>query len=71
MGYKVTIEHRDSDDKEFGYGNYICGIVAFDWATGSEIAASECVSKNANDATIKAAEKRVRARAHYWAKKWG
>lgn len=69
---EITIKHEDNNSSEYGYGVYVNAYVTWDDIDNDIpiIYASECVSFGQNTPeNLKAAEKRVRARAHYAAKK--
>lgn len=69
--YKIEIRHEDNNGREYGYGIYVNAYVTWDDTGGIPVRyASECVPRdNINAETLKAAEKRVRAKAHRAAKK--
>ena len=71
---RVTVKRENSNGREFGYGVYVNAYVAWEDFDSPEDAgmlyASECVPFGQNDEKhLKAAEKRVRAKARRIAKK--
>ena len=68
----VTVKHEQTNGKEFGYGVYVNAYVSWDDLPDNTplLYASECVPFGKNTPkVIKAAEKRMRAKATYIAKK--
>lgn len=56
---KITIEISNKTASEYGYGKYVNAVIE------NSIWAWECLPFDATDADVKAAAKRVRARARY------
>jgi len=61
---KVSIEISNKTTSEWGYGKYINGLI------DDRVWAWECLPKSASDEDVKAAARRVRARALYAYKKY-